>query len=194
MDKILNKVIEIKLKEELAGQVRLTDEEGTKFTFWKKKQDGNPTSMYEQFKNMGLDEGSVVRIGYKESSFLGRDNKQHVAYNIINFQETSDVPTGTTSEKHPIGALNSPKVEQSYHPEKNNVPTQAYWQKQGRMKALCGMINAQLSFGVKPLDINVPQLTALVEEVEKEASEIISTEELKVESEGWQKLDSEPPF
>lgn len=44
------------------------------------------------------------------------------------------------------------------------------WDKIGRMKALCGFINAMLSNGIKPGQISLPDLSALLKGVEDTAS------------------------
>jgi hypothetical protein len=96
MDTILNKIINIVAKEESLTkaktntQVKLTDQDGIRFAFFKKKKDGNLTSVAEQFKNMRLDEGSTVKIGYVIETYTGTDGKSHTTNKIINFQETGE--------------------------------------------------------------------------------------------------------
>lgn len=68
-DKIYNKVITIESKEEIKTSngntmVKITDHTGEKFGFFKKKKNGEFSSPAVQFRDMGLDEGSTVKIGY----------------------------------------------------------------------------------------------------------------------------------
>jgi len=44
--------------------------------------------------------------------------------------------------------------------------TQEEWDKIGRVKALCGMVNGMLGAGVKPQEIDLADLSALVQKIE----------------------------
>jgi hypothetical protein len=101
-DKIYNKVITIESKEEIKTAdgntvVKLKDHTGEHFSFFKKKKDseGNLTlfsSPANQFKDMGLDEGSTVKIGYVINTYSDKQGETRESKNIINFQETNDAP------------------------------------------------------------------------------------------------------
>lgn len=120
MADILNKVIAIKAKEESKTKngtntiVRLTDQNGVKFCFFKKKSDGEFTSVASQFKNMGLDEDSVVRIGYVEEQYNDVKGIARTTLKIINFQETNEVPDMGTQTHH------EPKYEPTREPTSRN--------------------------------------------------------------------------
>lgn len=117
-DKIYNKVVTIESKEEVKTKngtntaVKLTDHTGEKFVFFKKKKDGAPTSVAEQFRNMRLDEGSTVRIGYVIETYQDSQGKTRESHKIINFQETNDEPdqgsqTPKSSHREASGASQS---------------------------------------------------------------------------------------
>ena len=104
-DKIYNKVITIASKEESKTAngntvVKLIDHTKEHFSFFKKKKDeaGDLTllsSPATQFKNMGLDEGSTVKIGYVIKTYQDKQGVTRESKNIINFQETNDTPSQT---------------------------------------------------------------------------------------------------
>lgn len=97
-DKIYNKVITIESKEETKTSngntlVKIKDHTGEQFTFFKKKKDGSLTSSAIQLRDMGLDEGSTVKIGYVIETYEDKQGTIRESHKIINFQETSDSPT-----------------------------------------------------------------------------------------------------
>lgn len=103
-DQIYNKVITIASKEEVLTKnkknttVKITDQSGAKFVFWKKKADGTPSAVAEQFRAMGLDEGSTVKIGYVDEAYEDAQGQSRVSSKIINFQETQEQPAQVSSE------------------------------------------------------------------------------------------------
>src|SRR5215212_10123053 len=102
-DKIYNKVITIESKEESKTtngntMVKITDHTGEKFNYFKKKKDGSSSSVAEQFKNMSLDEGSTVRIGYVIETYQDKKGVTRESHKIINFQETNETPSQTTPQ------------------------------------------------------------------------------------------------
>lgn len=113
-DKIYNKVITIESKEESKTangntMVKITDHTREKFSFFKKKKDGSFSAVAEQFRDMELDEGSMVRIGYVIETYQDKKGVTRESHKIINFQETSDTPTETAprAEKPRSEAPNS---------------------------------------------------------------------------------------
>lgn len=97
-DQILNKVIEIKSKEETKTKtgtntvVKLTDQDGTKYVLFKKKKDGTLSSAAEQFKNMGLDEGSIMQISYVVDDYTDQSGQPRTSNKVIGFRETNEQP------------------------------------------------------------------------------------------------------
>lgn len=132
-DNIFNKVIKIMAKEEDIKAIKLIDQEGVKFKFWKKKTDGNLTHAALQFKNMGLEEGSTARIGYVVESFDWK-GKTIKSNKIINFQESDPLPESTQTQEFATGKLNSPKHEPEYVKEKDD----SFWKQKGFEKCLWG--------------------------------------------------------
>jgi hypothetical protein len=108
-DKIYNKVITIESKEEIKTSngntmVKITDHTGEKFGFFKKKKDGSLGAPAVQFRDMGLDEGSTVKIGYVIETYQDKNGVTRESHKIINFQETSDSPTqDSQTEEKPRG-------------------------------------------------------------------------------------------
>lgn len=102
MDNILNKIINIVSKEESKTQtgsntvVKITDQDGVRYMFFKKKNDGNLSSMAEQFRDMGLDEGSNVSIGYVVDSYKDKTGQDRTSNKIIGFREATTKPVQTT--------------------------------------------------------------------------------------------------
>lgn len=102
-DKIYNKVITIESKEEIKTSngntmVKITDHTGEKFGFFKKKKDGTFASPAAQFRDMGLDEGSTVKIGYVIETYQDKQGVTRESHKIINFQETNDTPSQTSPQ------------------------------------------------------------------------------------------------
>lgn len=102
-DKIYNKVITIESKEESKTtngntMVKITDHTGEKFSFFKKKKDGNLSAVAEQFRDMGLDEGSTARIGYVIETYQDKKGVTRESHKIINFQETNETPDQTAPQ------------------------------------------------------------------------------------------------
>ena len=104
-DQIYNKIIKIVSKEEKNGKIKVTDQDGDKFSFFKKKTNGESTSAYEQFKNMNLDEGSSTKVGYVLENFE-IEGKQISGKKIINFMEAKEEQIeyhqSTTVEKEQV--------------------------------------------------------------------------------------------
>lgn len=102
-DKIYNKVITIESKEEIKVSngntlVKIKDHTGEQFGFFKKKKDGEFSSPAVQFRDMGLDEGSTVKIGYVIETYQDKTGITRESHKIINFQETSDTPSQTAPQ------------------------------------------------------------------------------------------------
>src|SRR5260370_33638666 len=96
--KILNKTItimEVQTKQTSGGaKFALKDHEGRTFNFFTTKKDGDDTSVYVQFKNMGLKVGDTVMIGFVEDEFEV-EGKRVISKKIIKFRETNEGPTQT---------------------------------------------------------------------------------------------------
>lgn len=139
-DNIQNKTITIVSKEEAktkAGtntQIKLTDQDGIKFSFFKKKKDGELTSPATQFKNMDLDEGSTAEIGYVEEKYAGTDGKERTALKIISFREAKAQPVKTQPQ---------PAKENTYHKEEKETD----WDKIAVGKCQTVFLEAYISAG-----------------------------------------------
>lgn len=164
--KIYNKVITIESKEEAKTQsgntmVKLTDHTGERFTFFKKKQDGNLTSVAAQFRDMGLDEGSTVKIGYVIENYQDKNGITRESHKIINLQETNDNPVVATSETgKPSGE--APRASGEVSSKGSN---DAF----GRRLAVHGFVNGMLAAGatIETIVGDLPALMRLEDEIEK---------------------------
>jgi len=98
MSDFINKVIQIKNKEEKKTKtgtnttVSFQDQDGVKFVYWKLLKAGGLSQVAEQFRDMQLDEGSIVQVSYVIDEYLGSDGKQHTSNKVISFRETSEQP------------------------------------------------------------------------------------------------------
>jgi hypothetical protein len=105
--KILNKAItiqEVQMKQTTGGsKYAIKDHEGRTFNFFTTKKDGTDTSVFAQFKNMGLGVGHTVQIGYVEDEFE-REGKRVISKKIINFRETNEAPTQTSAPQKSFNA------------------------------------------------------------------------------------------
>jgi len=135
-DQIYNKIITIATKEESTTAnkqnttIKITDHEGERFVFWKKNKDGNFSAVQEQFKNMGLDEGSTVKIGFVKETYTDKQGVVRNSQKIINIQETNE---------QPVKMQNAP-VTQNSAPQREFSGNDLY----GRRLALHGFVNARL--------------------------------------------------
>lgn len=102
MDNIKNKDININSVEIKNGKYKIGDQDKLNYTFWKTKKDGDKGAVYQQWEAMGLDQNSIVSIGYVEepASFMGKDGKEvnYTDRRIISFRETSATPVTTSAQ------------------------------------------------------------------------------------------------
>jgi hypothetical protein len=166
--KILNKAItiqEIQLKQTTGGsKYAIKDHEGRTFNFFTTKKDGGDTSVFAQFKNMGLKIGDTVLIGYVEDEFE-REGKKVISKKIINFRETNDAPSQTTA------------TGQSFNGGANRGQSGHSGDAFGRRLGVQGHINALLSnpnyYGGQlgaPISAVVSEAIAVEDEAEKQLS------------------------
>lgn len=103
--------------------VKITDHTGEKFGFFKKKKDGSLTASATQFKDMGLDEGSTVRIGYVIETYEDKSGITRESHKTLNFQETNDSSTqGSQTPEKPRGeAPTHSQVASSRDFDKENI-------------------------------------------------------------------------
>lgn len=98
MADFVNKVITIVSKEETKTKdgnnttIKLVDQDGVRYLLFKKKKDGSLSSPAAQFKDMGLDENSVVQISYVVESYKGTDGQERTSNKVTGFRETNDQP------------------------------------------------------------------------------------------------------
>jgi len=122
MSDFINKVIEIKTKEEKktkAGtntKIHLADQDGVKYSFFRKKKDGSMSSPAQQFKDMDLDEGSVVQISWVIDTYEV-EGKQITENKVTGFRETSEQPTD--GQNSPVTPKSAPRPEQTYQTDKS---------------------------------------------------------------------------
>lgn len=164
--KILNKTItisEVVMKQTTGGnKYAIKDHEGRTFNFFTTKKDGTDTSVYAQFKNMELEVGSTVMIGYVEEEFNNKDGKKVISKKIINFRETNGQPTQTAS--HGKSSTGEASTRSQSH------SGDAF----GHRLAVQGHINALLSnpsyYGTYPVTIAnlVKEAIAIEDEAEKQ--------------------------
>lgn len=124
MSDFINKVITIVSKEETktkAGtntKVKLVDQDGVKYSYFKKKKDGALSSAAEQFKDMGLDENSVVQISWVLDTYEV-EGKSITENKVTGFRETSEQPVmGQVPAPRP-----QPVKQNEYKPTKEQEPT-----------------------------------------------------------------------
>jgi len=117
MSDFINKVITIASKEEKKTKtgtntkIYLADQDGIKYSFFKKKKDGELSSAAQQLKDMELDEGSVVQISYVLDSYEVEGKKIN-ENKVTGFRETNDTPV-----KNPTKTQTK---EPTYHTEEKN--------------------------------------------------------------------------
>lgn len=170
-DKIYNKVITIESKEESKTStgntmVKLTDHTGDRFTFFKKKKDGNLSASAAQFRDMSLDEGSTVKIGYVIEMYADKNGVNRESKKIINFQETNDTPSQTP------GPAESPRGEAPMRSQ--GTSSDAF----GRRLGIQGHINALLSnpnYYSAETEATIPALIREAIEIENEAERQLNT-------------------
>lgn len=104
-EKPLNVTVKIESIEDKERSIKIKADKS--YSFFKFKQDGSKTSMYEQFVSMEIKSGSVVNISYVPESFTTRDGKQATANKVIWFREANGIPV--QAEKPHQGAVNAPQ-------------------------------------------------------------------------------------
>jgi hypothetical protein len=166
-DKIYNKVITIESKEEskIANgntMVKIIDHTGSKFAFFKKKKDGELSSPAAQFRDMGLDEGSTVKIGYVIETYEDKTGVTRESHKIINFQETNDSP----SEESP----SSKTVRAEGHGAAGDESKAAF----GRRLGIQGHINALLSNPNVYKEVSIGVIVTTAIQIEDEAERQIN--------------------
>jgi hypothetical protein len=177
MSDFINKVITIASKEEKKTKtgtntlIYLTDQDGDKYTLFKKKKDGTLSSAAEQLKDMDLDEGSTVQISWVVEAYTGSDNKPHTTNKVTGFRETSDVPTAKAKSPQPD--------KQTYHKEEEK--DDEFWNKKAVGKCQTLFLQAYIQSGKTISDaklqvIPARQLAELVVYGVQQASEPLPQE------------------
>jgi len=92
MENLLSTTVTIESIEDKGKSLKLKASDRKSYSFWKTKQDGSNTSMYEQFKNMEIQAGSTVNISYKIEEFTTQDGKQAHSNKVIWFREAGGTP------------------------------------------------------------------------------------------------------
>lgn len=175
-DQILNKDITIASAELKGPAFNITDQDGVKYSFFLKKQDGADTQAYSQYLDMNLNIGKTVSIGYTEkpASFIGREGTEinFTRRNIINFRETNAVPVATPQAPKQYSKPNGIKKEE---PDWNAIAV-------GKTASL--FLEALISSGktLEEVEKQIPQAYALAEKVVNfsEPQAVIHIEEVPI--------------
>lgn len=129
---IQNKVVTIKKVFDNGDNIRFTDQDGEKYSFFKNGRSG-PNQQWEQWQNMELTEGEAVSIGYVI-------NGQYK--NIMSFQETMG--------REPAAPIQKPRAATL---EEDPFSTRL---------AVHGFVNALLNQGKTPSDITDATINSLI--------------------------------
>lgn len=157
-----NKVITIVTKEEKKTKtgtntkIFLTDQDGIKYSFFKKKKDGTLCTAAEQLRDAGIDEGSTVQISYVLDSYE-YEGKTINENKVTGFRETNEQPRVNA----PVSVTSKPEPTYQKEEGKGN---DAF----GRRLAIHGMVNGMLSSGIRPEIIStetIKELNALEDRI-----------------------------
>lgn len=127
MSDFQNKVINIASKEEAKTKtgltkIKLVDQDGVKYSFFKKKKDGELSAPALQFKNLDLDENSIVQISWVEETYQ-YDGKDVTENKVTGFRETNQVIDESINDDSLVGQT----AYSSLQKETRTVsPTQTY--------------------------------------------------------------------
>lgn len=155
MENLLSTTITVESIEDKGKSIKLKGSDKKSYSFWKTKQDGQNTSMYEQFKNMGIEAGTTVNISYKVEEFTLPDGKQAHANKVIWFREAGGSPV---IEKPRQEAVNAPSGHTN--------------DQFGFRLAIHGMVNGLLASGLFPKNVIelLPDLWLLEKAIEEKLS------------------------
>lgn len=121
-----NKVIIIVSKEEKKTKtgtnttISIKDQDKVTYVFWKTKKDGALSEAMAQFKNMQLDEGSVVQVSWVAEEYTGSDAKQHTSNKVTGFRETNEQPV--TGQIAPQTSKSAPTAPITYSSDNSTTP------------------------------------------------------------------------
>lgn len=161
MDEILNVDVRIEGIQDTGSQVKIKGSDGKTYSFFKDKQTGGSTVAFTQFGDMGLKVGDTVNVGYKVKSFTMQNGREGTVNNVTSFRETNQKPVVKT----PVAQQIAPGASRM-----GQVEPKTDWDKIGRVKALCGMVNGMLSSGKEVGDVllqinRLGQVLARIEDV-----------------------------
>ncbi len=95
--KIYNDTITIESVETKNNKLTLVAHNRKRYSFWMTKKDGTDSAPYAQYKSMELKPGDSVFIGYVIEEY-DTDYGRKQSNKIINFRETNEKPTLTSSQ------------------------------------------------------------------------------------------------
>lgn len=155
MENLLSTTITVESIEDKGKSIKLKCSDRKSYSFWKTKQDGQNTSMFEQFTNMAIQAGTTVNISYKVEEFTTQDGKQAHSNKVIWFREAGGTPL----------------IEKPVY-EAKNAPTGQSSEQFGFRLAIHGMVNGLLASGVSPRDAIelLPDLWLLEKAIEEKLS------------------------
>lgn len=152
----LQKNITISSVEDKGIQLKIKDEQGKTYSFFKTKKDGSQTQAFEQFKYYKV--GDRTGISYKEVPFTGKDGQNVTMKNIMGF-----MPILPETNEQPARPMATPQKDFVSMPEEyptdTPTPTQDSF---GRRLALHGMVNARLqTHTIQQVKAEIDELLAL---------------------------------
>lgn len=138
-------------KVEFGIKTTIHDQNNIKYSFFDKKKDGNNTLAQNQFDGMGLKLMDLVEVVFKEEqkSFQGRDGRmvEYTQRTIVEFRETDSKETEPLQEE-----------------VKHNTPKEDNF---GRRLTVYGFVNAILSTGIRPENVDIEELIALADRIDE---------------------------
>lgn len=151
-DKIYNDTITIESVETKNNKLTLVAHNKKRYSFWMTKKDGTDSAPYAQYKSMELKPGDSVFIGYVIEEY-DTDYGRKQSNKIINFRETNEKPTQTSSQRT----------------ESNRGQKQGSSDEFGKRLAIHGFVNALLSNGatVETVIKDLPALMRLEDTIDK---------------------------
>lgn len=156
-DQLQNATITIAGVEDKGVQLKVKGSDGKTYSFFKKKQDGQNSVAYSQWKDMELEVGSTVAIGFKTASKTFDDGKTVEFRNIMSFREADGAP----APKAPVHSKTEPTapvvVKPATTPQRSMHDDEFGWR-----LAIHGFVNGLLAGGMKPAEITRTTIAELL--------------------------------
>ncbi len=103
------------------------------------------SQVQQQFKNMQLDEGSIIQVSYVIEEYTGSDGKQHFSNKVTGFRETNEQPVIGQSPAPRPQAVKNTSPQPKYSPVSEDKQTD--WDKIAVGKVQSLFLQAYLQSG-----------------------------------------------